>query len=191
MMRAGTGLATTGGDMSAHVVVPRLIRRAGSRGLPGPNLLAGALLTLFIVGCAAGDPRFTADAPAGFWVGLWHGMISWVTLVIGIFSDQVAVYEVHNRGGLYDLGFLLGIGCLAGGGSRSYQRKLPTRSKAEQKEWEEIAKKVEHKLQRKIRQWAESEPDEAWEVVGSKAEAKLKQRLRAWAEEGEEATTQR
>ncbi|MBK9757238.1 MAG: hypothetical protein IPO88_27820 [Nannocystis sp.] len=110
-----------------------------------------------------------------------------MTLVIGLFSEQVRVYELHNTGGWYDLGFLLGIGCICGGGSRSYRPRPPKRSLRDQKEWEEIAKKVEHKLQHKIRQWAEAEPDEDWEHVGSKAEAKLKQKLRAWAEEGGEA----
>lgn len=168
--------------MSTSVTVPRIVPRAGS---VAPSLLACALISLLIASCAAGDPRFTGDTPAGFWVGLWHGMIAWVTLVIGIFSDQVGVYEVHNSGGWYDLGFLLGVGCLAGGGSRSYRRKTPTRSSSD-RAWEEIGEKVERKLQRKLRQWAEAEPDEAWEVVGSKAEAKLKQKLRAWAEEGDE-----
>lgn len=151
------------------------------------SILACTLISLLVLGCAAGDPRFTVDAPAGFWHGLWHGMISWVTLVIGLFSDQVRVYELDNTGGWYDLGFLLGIGCICGGGSRSYRRKPSQRSLRDQKEWEEIAKKVEHKLQHKIRQWAEAEPDEDWEHVGTKAEAKLKQKLRAWAEEGDEA----
>lgn len=169
--------------MRPSVPVFRRVPRAGSL---APIVLACALISLLIAGCAAGDPRFTVDTPAGFWAGLWHGMISWVTLVIGIFSDQVGVYEVHNRGGWYDLGFLLGIGCIAGGGSRSYRPRPSARSLKDQREWEEIGRKVEHKLQRKIRQWAEAEPDEEWEVVGSKAEAKLKQKLRAWAEDGEE-----
>jgi hypothetical protein len=61
-----------------------------------------------LVGCAAGDPRYTAEAPAGFWVGLWHGVISWVSLVVGVFVEGVAVYEAHNSGGWYDFGFLFG-----------------------------------------------------------------------------------
>ena len=162
--------------MSTHTTIPRSLA----------PLLVCAALTLLLAGCAAGDPRFTGDTPAGFWAGLWHGIIAWVTLILGIFTDRVGVYEVHNTGGWYDLGFLLGVGCLAGGGSRSYRRRPPARSLKDQREWEEIGKKVERKIQRKIRQWAEAEPDEAWEVVGSKAEAKLKQRLRAWAEEDDE-----
>jgi hypothetical protein len=136
---------------------------------------------LAISGCAAGDEMFTADAPAGFWAGLWHGMISVITLVIGIFSDNVGVYESNNTGGWYDFGFLLGVLCIWGSGHKTYDRtwKKPRRDK----EWEEIGKKVEVKMKRKIRDWAEAEPDDDWEVVGHMAEDKFKRRVREWAEE--------
>jgi hypothetical protein len=55
----------------------------------------------------------TADAhgrPAGFWLGLWHGIISPITLIVSFVSKQnVQMYEVHNDGSLYNLGFFLGI----------------------------------------------------------------------------------
>lgn len=41
--------------------------------------------------------------------GLWHGIIAPVTLVISFFNSDVHMYEVHNAGGEYDLGFLLGV----------------------------------------------------------------------------------
>lgn len=139
-----------------------------------------------LLGCTAGDPRLTAEAPAGFWLGLWHGAISWVTLVIGLFSDQVQVYEVHNRGGLYDLGFLLGVGLVHGGGSRAAGRRAPRVASRDQKEWEEIGRKVEAKIRRRVGDWASAEPDEDWAVIGKKAEDKLKRRLREWAEDDED-----
>ena len=78
--------------MSEHPV-PRF-------GVPLPRLvLFGVLCAWVFVGCTAGDPQFTAESPAGFWLGLWHGMISLVTLVVGLFDDQVRVYEVHNTFG--------------------------------------------------------------------------------------------
>jgi hypothetical protein len=136
------------------------------------------LATMFAVGCAAGSPQFTSAAPAGFWMGLWHGMISCVTLVIGIFNDQVRVYEVDNSGGWYDFGFLVGVTALWG------HRTITHRCKRDvpDAEWEEISGKVEAKLKRKIRQWAEAEPDENWNLVGQKAEDKLKRKVREWAE---------
>jgi hypothetical protein len=45
---------------------------------------------------------------AGFGTGLWHGLISVVTLVLSFFDPDVQMYEVHNNGPLYNLGFLGG-----------------------------------------------------------------------------------
>lgn len=75
-----------------------------------------ALSTL--AACAAGDERFTGEDPAGFWFGLWHGLIALPALIIGLFADGVQMYERNNTGGWYDLGFLIGIGIMAGGGCR-------------------------------------------------------------------------
>ncbi len=145
------------------------------------TLIWPAVAALMLAGCAAGDARFTMDAPAGFWTGLLHGFISWVTLVIGIFSDQVRVYEPHNTGGWYDLGFLLGVG-IWGGGSHAYRRTSPKPTRSEQ-EWEELAHKVERKLATRLREWADAQPDEEWADIDRKVADKLKRNLRAWAEE--------
>ena len=48
-------------------------------------------------------------SPAGFWLGLWHGIISPVIIVLSFFHNTVQMYEVHNDGNLYNLGFFLGI----------------------------------------------------------------------------------
>lgn len=45
---------------------------------------------------------------AGLGTGLWHGFISPVTLIISFFNPTIQMYEVHNTGPLYNLGFLLG-----------------------------------------------------------------------------------
>jgi len=42
-------------------------------------------------------------------LGIWHGIISPVTLVISFFNKDIQMYEVHNDGSQYNLGFLLGI----------------------------------------------------------------------------------
>ena len=41
--------------------------------------------------------------------GLWHGIIAPVTLVLSFFNPDIHMYEVHNAGSEYDLGFLLGV----------------------------------------------------------------------------------
>ncbi len=65
--------------------------------------------------------------PAGFWVGVWHGIISPVVFLVSLFTPKVRIYETNNRGKLYDLGFLLGV-MLIFGGSRSNApgRRAPT-----------------------------------------------------------------
>ena len=79
---------------------------------------------MFLAGCAAG-PNAAAHIAAsngniaGFWLGLWHGIISPITFIISLFSNNVSIYEIHNNGGWYNFGFLLGVGGLTGGGSRA------------------------------------------------------------------------
>ena len=48
-------------------------------------------------------------APANFWLGLWHGIISPVIIVLSFLHKNVQMYEVHNDGSLYNLGFFLGV----------------------------------------------------------------------------------
>ena len=82
-------------------------------------LLLVAFLTL--AACAPG-PNVIANTPddsgniAGFWRGLWHGCICPITFIISLFSNSVHMYEVHNNGGWYNFGFLLGVGAIIGGG---------------------------------------------------------------------------
>ena len=41
--------------------------------------------------------------------GLWHGFIAPITLVLSFFNTDIQMYEVHNAGSEYDLGFLIGV----------------------------------------------------------------------------------
>ena len=85
-------------------------------------LLMLSLSVLLLAGCAAGA-NAAVDVPnidgnsAGFWSGLWHGLISWIIFIISLFSDNVNVYEVHNSGNWYDFGFMFGISLIFGGGA--------------------------------------------------------------------------
>ena len=76
---------------------------------------------LILAACAAGDSQFTAE-PAGFFVGLWHGLIACIAFVVGLFYEGVEIYERTNTGAFYDLGFLFGIGLFSGGGHHSHRR---------------------------------------------------------------------
>jgi hypothetical protein len=46
---------------------------------------------------------------AGILQGIWHGIISPVTLIISFINSNVQMYEVHNDGGPYNLGYLVGV----------------------------------------------------------------------------------
>jgi hypothetical protein len=56
--------------------------------------------------------------PAGFWAGLWHGLISPITFLVSLLSPNVRIYETNNRGRWYDFGFIIGVsGAFGGGGT--------------------------------------------------------------------------
>jgi hypothetical protein len=74
-------------------------------------LLVGVLLLL--AGCTASpNPSVNTPAPdgspAGFWLGLWHGVILPITFVVSLFKASVGIYEVHNNGTWYNAGFVIG-----------------------------------------------------------------------------------
>jgi hypothetical protein len=151
---------------------------------PAFRLLFIMTALVLLGGCAAGSDQFTTESPAGFWYGLWHGIISIISLVIHIFNESVRIYEINNTGGWYDFGFLLGAICIWGGGSH-YSCKT-AKEKKRDKEWDEIGDKVEKKVMRKMKAWADDEQattdEDDWEEVSKKFEKKLKRKIREWAE---------
>jgi len=95
-------------------------------------LVVGLFVTVLLVGCAPGSSvevttpattfRLTAPGPnpemsqpdvagrvANVAMGLWHGIIAVGTLFISFFNPDVQMYEVHNDGAGYNLGFLIGV----------------------------------------------------------------------------------
>ncbi|MDP3764697.1 MAG: hypothetical protein Q8Q95_03710 [bacterium] len=76
------------------------------------------LATIFAISCTAGPNSAVGTSAldgniAGFWLGLWQGMIIGFSFIISLFSDSVRIYETHNNGSWYDWGFVLGIGGLS------------------------------------------------------------------------------
>lgn len=152
--------------------------------LGGGLILAAFAVVWLIAGCAGGDERFL-ERPAGFWAGLWHGLILAVTFVISLFSDNVTIYEAHNSGGWYNFGFVLGVLAVASNGGRAtcHSRRRRRRD-LRPEDWEEISRRVEEKVRRGIRSWVEEheERDPEWEDLGRKIEEKIKRELRDWAD---------
>ena len=70
-------------------------------------------------GAYAAGPNELVDTgpnPAGFWLGLWQGLISPITFIVSLFTPTVNIYEVQNNGNWYDFGFILGVACASGSG---------------------------------------------------------------------------
>ncbi len=92
------------------------------------GLLATGILLVALTACFPGENPVVrtappGGAPAGFLLGLWHGVVAPFSFVISLFTDTVNVYEVHNNGNWYDFGFVLGAGILFGGGGAGARRR--------------------------------------------------------------------
>ena len=90
------------------------------------KMAVGSLLSIGVVlllaGCTAapnsmvGTPA--ADGvPAGFLLGIWHGFILLFSFIVSLVVPGVGVYEIHNDGLAYNLGFLIGVALFFGGGA--------------------------------------------------------------------------
>ena len=96
------------------------------------NLILIAIMLVLVTGCAPGSsvevdvPSSTvvlttpgpnpeqnkedaAGRVAGVVQGLWHGLIAPVTLIGSFFNPTMEMYEVHNNGKEYNLGYLFGV----------------------------------------------------------------------------------
>ena len=103
------------------------------------SLITFAVIIIIMLVTNAGGPRILAaclpgenpaqDVPsdygstAGFLKGLWHGIIAPVTFIISLFTENINMYEVHNNGGWYDFGFVIGAGIIFSGSGRASHRK--------------------------------------------------------------------
>jgi hypothetical protein len=63
------------------------------------------------------------DEIAGFWQGLWHGIISPFAFIVSLFSDNVGIYAVHNNGNWYNFGFMFGVSIIFGGSGGGAARR--------------------------------------------------------------------
>ncbi len=106
-------LVMTAGCTSGAVVqvnTPLPDTKAGTPAANGKINVPGVSIQVYAPGP---NPQVnTPDAhgrPAGILLGIWHGIISPVTLVVSFINSNVQMYEVHNDGSPYNLGFLLGV----------------------------------------------------------------------------------
>lgn len=99
---------------------PRLKRLLGI-------LLLLLALTSLLISCLPGTLLTNGESPAGFFMGIWHGWIAPISLIVGIFDPTVRIYEVFNTGWLYDFGFYIAI--ISGFGGLSLARRKSGRGK--------------------------------------------------------------
>lgn len=86
--------------------------------------ILGILFIAFILSaCAPGGGKYNQSRKAGFLDGIWHGWIAPVTLVWGLFNNNIRVYEVNNTGWWYDFGFYIAIVGGFGGFALSRKKK--------------------------------------------------------------------
>jgi hypothetical protein len=80
-------------------------------------------IALILASCAPGPNGFVGTPnnegqTAGFWLGLWHGIIAPISFIVSLFNHGVNLYEAHNSGGWYNFGYVLGLSIIFGGGTR-------------------------------------------------------------------------
>ena len=95
------------------VVLPILLLVALTGCAPGSSVEVTAPETNIRLTTPGTNPLVNEAAEngvvAGVVQGLWHGLIAPVTLIMSFFNENVQMYEVHNNGREYNLGFLLGV----------------------------------------------------------------------------------
>ncbi len=91
------------------------------------TILIILLCSIILTGCFPGGENYTGDTRAGFFSGVWHGWIAPVSLVLGIFYNDIRIYEPNNTGWWYDLGFYIAI--VGGFGGIAFSRKKMKKGK--------------------------------------------------------------
>jgi polyferredoxin len=85
------------------------------------------LCSIILTGCFPGGENYTVDTRAGFFSGVWHGWIAPVSLIVGIFQNDIRIYEPNNTGWWYDFGFYIAI--IGGFGGVALSRKKLRKAK--------------------------------------------------------------
>jgi hypothetical protein len=80
---------------------------------PGSSVEVNVPSSTFVLTTPGPNPEQNkedaAGRVAGIVQGLWHGIIAPVTLIGSFFNPNIEMYEVHNTGREYNLGYLFGV----------------------------------------------------------------------------------
>ncbi len=103
-------LVSCGPDSIVQVNTPVANTQSGTPVPNGQINIPGVSIQVYAPGPNPQVNKADAHARvAGILLGIWHGVISPVTLVMSFINPKVQMYEVHNDGNQYDLGFLIGV----------------------------------------------------------------------------------
>ena len=69
-------------------------------------LLLFVIILTSLLSCA---PSGYVPTEAGFFSGLWHGIIILFSLIGKFFGADIGIYAEHNTGFTYWLGFIMGV----------------------------------------------------------------------------------
>jgi hypothetical protein len=90
--------------------------------------VVGAMLIVTLLSsCLPGDGRNSVEKPANFLMGIWHGWIAPLSVIVGIFNKSIRVYEPNNTGWWYDFGFYMAI--VSGFGGLALSRRTRRKSR--------------------------------------------------------------
>ena len=89
-------------------LLPMLVACAPGSGVEVNVPSSTVLLTTPGANPEMGKPD-SAGRVAGIVQGLWHGLIAPITLIGSFFNPTWQIYEVHNDGVGYNLGYLFGV----------------------------------------------------------------------------------
>ncbi len=81
------------------------------------------ILVFLSVSCFPETVASEGEEPANFLMGIWHGWIAPVSLIVSLFNDNVSIYDSNNTGWWYDAGFYIAVISGFGGLSMSRKRK--------------------------------------------------------------------
>ncbi len=88
-------------------------------------LVAAAIyIMVFHVGMPTRDVDLSGT-PANFWLGLWQGLIIYLSFIASWFDNNIVLYQVHNNGFWYNLGYVIALSISVGafaGGSRARRK---------------------------------------------------------------------
>jgi hypothetical protein len=76
---------------------------------------------LFVTGCFPHQSSEIRSDPPGFFMGVWHGWIAPLSLIVSLFDSDVRIYQANNSGWWYDFGFYVAV--IAGFGGVALSRR--------------------------------------------------------------------